>query len=569
MIGNKRLASTLMTAVILLMVIAACAPPAPEVVEVTVPVEVEVEVETTVEVPVTVTPVVGPQAGGTMVIGLSAEIMTLDPADYRDTTTETVIRNMFDGLVTRSSDGRVLLQLAESATLVDDTTWEFVLKKGVTFHNGEDLTAEDVKFTFDRIITENAIEYPEPHTSPRKGLISPLESVEIVDEYTVRLHFSDPFPTAMQMLVHQQIVPKDYFEQVGTEGFVKAPVGCGPFKFVEGSLSDQIVMERFDDYYGGADELPPVGPPLLDRVIFKILPEASTRVSALRAGEVNIIQAVPSHMIPVLATDPNVRVVSGPSTRPAWMEVNVNKPPFDDINVRLAMNYAVDADIILEMVLGGLGTVIAGPLSPYNNFADPTLEPYGYDPDKALELLAEAGWTDSDGDGFLDKGGESFAFVIDVRPTSKPRAEAVAGQLQELGIDATVRVWGDYSVLKPMMLDGERTAYVGDWGDSAFDPVGHFEAKWHSFVEGTGNGRGNFSGYANPRVDELIEAGEIEPDVEKRHELYDEAQQLVYEEVPAVFLFLPDIVEACIVSVQNWTVAADGRQNMHDVWLSE
>ncbi len=569
MIGNKRLASTLVTAVILLMVIAACAPPAPEVVEVTVPVEVEVEVETTVEVPVTVTPVVGPQPGGTMVIGLSAEIMTLDPADYRDTTTETVIRNMFDGLVTRSSDGRVLLQLAESATLVDDTTWEFVLKKGVTFHNGEALTAEDVKFTFDRIISENGIDYPEPHTSPRKGLISPLESVEIVDDYTVRLHLSAPFPVAMQMLVHQQIVPKDYFEQVGTEGFVKAPVGCGPFKFVEGSLSDQIVMERFDDYYGGADELPPVGPPLLDRVIFKILPEASTRVSALRAGEVNIIQAVPSHMIPVLATDPNVRVVSGPSTRPAWMEMNVNKPPFDDVNVRLAMNYAVDADIILEMVLGGLGTVIAGPLSPYNNFADPTLEPYGYDPDKALELLAEAGWTDSDGDGFLDKGGESFAFVIDVRPTSKSRAEAVAGQLQELGIDATVRVWGDYSVLKPMMLDGERTAYVGDWGDSAFDPVGHFEAKWHSRVEGTGNGRGNFSGYANPRVDELIEAGEIEPDVEKRHELYDEAQQLVYEEVPAVFLFLPDIVEACTVSVQNWTVAADGRQNMHDVWLSE
>jgi peptide/nickel transport system substrate-binding protein len=444
-----------------------------------------------------------------------------------------------------------------------------VLKKGVTFHNGEDLTAEDVKFTFDRIITENAIEYPEPHTSPRKGLIGPVESVEIVDDYTVRLYLSAPFPAAMQMLVHQQIVPKDYFEQVGTEGFIEAPVGCGPFKFVEGSLGDQIVMERFDDYYGGADELPPVGPPLLDRVIFRILPEASTRVSALRAGEVNIIQSVPSHMIPVLATDASVRVASGPSTRPAWMEMNVNQPPFDDVRVRLAMNYAVDAETILDTVLGGLGVVIAGPLSPYNNFADPTLEPYGYDPDKALELLAEAGWTDSDEDGFLDKDGEIFTFVIDVRPTSKPRAEGLAGQLQELGIDATVRVWGDYSVLKPLMLDGERTAYVGDWGDSAFDPVGHFEAKWHSRVEGTGNGRGNFSGYSNPRVDELVAAGEIEADVERRHELYNEAQQLVYEEAPAVFLFLPDIVEAGSASVQNWMVAADGRLNMHDVWFSE
>ncbi len=557
-----------------------CATPTPEVIEKEVIVTQIVEetvivegtpqiVEVEVEKVVTATPIVGPQPGGTMVIGLSAEIMTLDPADYRDTTTETVIRNMFDGLVTRSSDGRVLLQLAESATLIDGVTWEFVLKKGVTFHNGEDLTAEDVKFTFDRIITENAIEYPEPHTSPRKGLIGPVESVEIVDDYTVRLYLSAPFPAAMQMLVHQQIVPKDYFEQVGTEGFIEAPVGCGPFKFVEGSLGDQIVMERFDDYYGGADELPPVGPPLLDRVIFRILPEASTRVSALRAGEVNIIQSVPSHMIPVLATDASVRVASGPSTRPAWMEMNVNQPPFDDVRVRLAMNYAVDAETILDTVLGGLGVVIAGPLSPYNNFADPTLEPYGYDPDKALELLAEAGWTDSDEDGFLDKDGEIFTFVIDVRPTSKPRAEGLAGQLQELGIDATVRVWGDYSVLKPLMLDGERTAYVGDWGDSAFDPVGHFEAKWHSRVEGTGNGRGNFSSYSNPRVDELVAAGEIEPDVERRHELYNEAQQLVYEEAPAVFLFLPDIVEASSASVQNWTVAADGRLNMHDVWFSE
>jgi peptide/nickel transport system substrate-binding protein len=373
----------------------------------------------------------------------------------------------------------------------------------------------------------------------------------------------------MQMFVHQHIIPKDYFEAVGTEGFIAAPVGCGPFQFIEGSLGDQIVMERFEDYYGGAYELAPVGPALLERVIFKILPEASTRVSALRAGEVNIIQSVPSHMIPVLATDPSVLVVSGPSTRPAWMEMNVNQPPFDDLNVRLAMNYAVDAETILDTVLGGLGIVLPGSLSPYNNFAHPTLEPYGYDPDMALELLAESGWTDSDEDGFLDKDGEPLAFVIDVRPTSKTRAEAVAGLLQELGIDATVRVWGDYNVLKPLLLADERAAYVGDWGDSAFDPVGHFEAKWHSRVEGSGNGRGNFSGYSNPRVDELIQAGEVEPDVETRHAFYDEAQELVYEEAPAVFLFVPDIVEASTANVQNWTVSADGRLNLHDVWLSD
>ena len=220
-----------------------------------------------------------PQEGNTLVIGLASEVLSLDPADYRDRTTETVIRNMFDGLVTRTPYGWVVLEVAEMAILIDDTTWEFVLKQGITFHNGEALTAEDVKFTFDRIISENGIDYPEPHTSPRKGLISPLESVEIVDDYTVRFHFSDPWPVAMQMLVHQQIVPKDYFEKVGNEGFIKAPVGCGPFKFVEGSLDNQIVMERFDDYHGGALALPPVGPARVDRLIFKVIPDASTRAT--------------------------------------------------------------------------------------------------------------------------------------------------------------------------------------------------------------------------------------------------------------------------------------------------
>jgi len=589
MFANKRWGTLLALVVIAAITLSACAAPTPEVIEKEVVVEksvvetvvvekevvveksvvetVVIEKEVVVEVVVTATPVVGPQKGGTLVIGLSDDFESLDPADHRDRTSETIIRNMFDGLVTRTEDGRVVLQLAESATLVDDTTWEFVLKKGVTFHNGEDLTAEDVKFTFDRIISENGIDYPEPHTSSRKGLILPLESVEIMDDYTVRLHLSDPWPAAMQMFVHQQIVPKDYFEEVGNEGFIEHLVGSGPFKFVEGS-SDQVVMERFDDYYGGADELSPVGPPLLDRVIFKILPESSTRVAAVRTGEVNIIQTVPSHMIPVLATDPGVQVVSGPGTRPFWMEMNVNQPPFDDVRVRQAMNYALDAETLVETVLGGLGIVIPGPLSPYNNFADNSLEPYGYDPDKALALLAEVGWADSDGDGFLDKGGEKFAFVIDVTSAYKTYAEAVAGLLQELGIDATVRVW-DYSVLKPLLLGGERTAYVGGWGDSAFDPVGHFEAKWHSMVEGTGNGRGNFSTYSNPRVDELIGAGEVEPDVEKRHEIYNEAQQIVYAEAPAAFLFLPDVVEAGTANVQNWMVAADGRLNMHDVWLSE
>ena len=498
-----------------------------------------------------------PVSGGTLVVGLNTESLdSFDPADYRDRPTETVLRNMFDGLVTRTTTNKVVPQIADSWEWVDNKTLEFKLKQGVTFHNGEALTAEDVKFSFERTITENAIEYPEPHTAARKGLIAPLEEVEVVDDYTVRFHFSKPWPVALQMLCHHNIVPKDYMEQVGTQGFIAHPIGAGPFKFVEGSLDTQVVMERFNDYYGGSKDLPPVGLPYLKRVIFRMLPEASTRVAALQAGEVHLIQVVPSQMYDTLRADPNVVVKTCVGTRPYLMEMNVHKAPFDNVKVRQAMNYAVDVDLLVEKILGGRGIVLPGPLSPYNNFADHTLQPYGYDPDKAKALLAEAGYKPED-----------ISFVIDVAEANKEYGEAVAGQLQQLGIDATVRLW-DWSVVKPMLRDGERMASLVSWGDSAFDPVGHFEARFHTWdPEGQVNGRGNYSTYSNPRVDELIEMGEVEADVAKRHEIYDEAQRIVYEEAPAVFLFLAKEVEACSAKVMNWSPSPDSRINLHDVWL--
>jgi peptide/nickel transport system substrate-binding protein len=137
---------------------------------------------------------------------------------------------------------------------------------------------------------------------------------------------------------------------------------------------------------------------------------------------------------------------------------------------------------------------------------------------------------------------------------------------REIGIDAGVRFW-EYSVVKPQLQACERQAYLDDWGDSAFDPVGHFEAKWATFTEGQPYGRGNFSCYGNQRVDELIKAGETEADPAKRQEIYDEAQQIVYDQAPAVFLILPEEAEAASDRVQNWEPAADSRINLHDVSL--
>lgn len=510
-----------------------------------------------------------PAARKTIIVGLADAPTILDPADHRSRHTETVLRNMFDGLLTRDTRSGTHLELAQDLNWLDDLTLEINLRQGITFHDGSPLTADDVVFTFNRIIQENMIEYPEAHTSPRKGLIAPLASIEKTGDYTVVMHFSDPWPVAQQMLVHQQVLPKAYVEEVGTQGFLEKPLGTGPFRFVSASVGlEEVVMERFDGYYGGAPGLPPADPACVDQVIFKVIPEASTRVAALLAGEVHIIQAVPPDLIALLEGNPNVQVKTAPGTAPIWMDMNVNQPPFDDVRVRQAFNYAIDKDLIVETIYSGRAEVLPGALSPYNNFVNPNLSPYPYDTARALDLLAQAGWTDTNGDGFLDKDGSPLAFTIDTLEEFRTLAEALAGLLQEIGVDANVRFW-EYSVIRPQLLAGERMAYIDDWGDSAFDPVGHFEAKWHSFVDGQPYGRGNFSGYSNARVDELIKLGEVTVDTQARLDYYAEAQQLVYDDAPALFLVLPEGAEAALATLSGWEPASDGRINLHDVCLQD
>ena len=160
----------------------------------------------------------------TIVVGLYQDAISLDPANHRNRTSETVIRNMFDGLVTRGPDMKIVPQIAESWEWLDSTTCEFRIRKGITFHNGEALTAEDVEYTFIRIIKEGGMD---GESSPRKGLLGPLESVEMVDDYTVVFKLSEPWTVLLKMLPHQQIVPKDYLEEVGSEEFRKHPIGAG------------------------------------------------------------------------------------------------------------------------------------------------------------------------------------------------------------------------------------------------------------------------------------------------------------------------------------------------------
>lgn len=474
-----------------------------------------------------------------IVVGIKGPVLSVDPANHRDRITESVLRNIFDGLVTRDEKGEVQPQIAESWENPSPTEWLFHLRKDVKFHDGTPLTAKDVKFTFDRIITEKAID---GESSPRKGLLGPLAEVQVVDDYTVKFVLSEPWPILLKMLPHQQIIPKDYVEKVGTKGFIEKPIGAGAFKLVEAKLDERIVLERFDDYYGGAAKF--------KSLIFDVVPENSSRIAALQAGEAHRIHALQPTLVPQLQNDTNIEVKMVDGTRVYALEMNTQKAPFDNVKVRQAMNHAINMDLILEKVLGGYATRLAGPMLS-NAFAINTdLKPYEFNPEKAKQLLAEAGYPNG------------FSVVIDTDGNNKEVAEAAAAMLRDIGIDATTRVW-DLGVLKPMLLKGERQMFMGDWGNSTQDPYDFLNPKLLTAD------RGNYSLYSNPKVDELLKNGSVELDSDKRAAMYKDAQQIIYDEAPWVFGYSLKEIEASVKSLKDWSPSPDGMFNMQKTWLEK
>ena len=327
--------------------------------------------------------------GDTIVVGMNTNhFHALDPAMYRGRETETMIRNMFDGLVGRTHDGKVVPELAESRQQVDGTTYIFTLRKGPKFHNGDPVTAADVVFTFERVLEPNGIS---GKSSPRKGLLGPLTKVEKVNDKQVRFILANPFPPFLQALVHFQIVPMSHIRKVGDKEFGERPIGTGPFKFVRADLDVEVLMERFDDYYGGSPYLPPVGPARIKTALFKTMPEPMTRVAALLAGEASIIQAVPADLVERLTKSKSAQILIVEGTRAYQIELNNKNPPFNDKRVRKAMSYAIDWNKIISNVYSGQGKRLATCFLPSGFGYNTELKPYPYDPERAKALLREAG----------------------------------------------------------------------------------------------------------------------------------------------------------------------------------
>lgn len=481
-------------------------------------------------------------------VGFSLDALTLDPGNHRNRETETILRNMYDGLLTRDSKMQVVPELATSWKQVDTTTYEFKLKPGVKFHSGEEMTAEDVKFTFDRIIQKDRID---GKTSPRGGLLGPLKDIQIVDKYTVRLNLSVPWAILPAMLPFQEVVSKSFVQKVGDKGLATQADGTGPFKLVEWRKGDAIIMERFADYYGGSPAIPPVGPAKVDRVIFKVIPENSSRVAALLAGDVEIATEVPVHMMKQIESSKVAKVVKVNGTRSFFIALNNTKPPFDNVLVRRAANHALDKKLIIDRILQKTATPINGVLSPDAFGFDPSLPAYEYDLAKAKKLLAQAGFPNG------------IDVTMDAEGAFSEMAQAIASLLTKAGIRTKVLV-GEGSVIrdkwdpvKPKVGDMRLTS----WGNGSLDPEDIFAPTLKT------KDRGNSAGYSSGVVDGLLSAASTETNPQKRAEMFHHAQKQVNADAPWVFLWIPQDIYGVSKRLKGWQPSADSRVNLHRAYL--
>ncbi len=445
----------------------------------------------------------------TVTVALKGEPNTLDPHRVLGRQSEAFLANVFDGLTSRTGDGTIEPGLATSWEQIEPTVWRFQLRQGVQFTNGEPFDASSVKFTLDRAGDTN-----NPATTWSQ--LNTIASVSIVDPFTVDITTNDPdllLPGRVGSLFGGML-PPEYTATAG-DGFGTAPIGTGPFIVVEWVKNERLVLRANTEYWRGA--------PAVDEITIRPISEDASRVAALVAGEVDVIEGLPHVMVDLIDRLNDVRVERAAASRVFFIAIDPTAGPLADVRVRQALNYAIDREAIIEQLFRGYGRPSATVVSAQAFGFDPSVEPYPYDPEKARELLAEAGYADGlsiEFDYFTGSVADHYTL-----------SQAVAGYWSDLGIDVKQNVY-EIAVFQDKRSPGNAAPlYVYSLGDVFLEPFWLFE--WL--------GAGDMSRrYDNPVVAALAKEIQGTTDPVRRAELYAQAQREMKDDAQHVFLFQVD-----------------------------
>jgi peptide/nickel transport system substrate-binding protein len=456
-----------------------------------------------------------------IVVGLLAEPVTMDPPQITDLNSARVTKRIFEGLVGQELGSyKIVPGLAQKWDISKDgLTYTFHLRPGVKFHDGTPLTAEAVKFCFDRQLDDKGPFYATGTYPYVKGFLGNVAAVEVVNPSTVQIRLKSPLTPFLQYLAHQSlfIYSPEALKKWGKD-IVKHPVGTGPFKLEAWEPGVRVVLARNDSYWGGA--------PKVRQAIYVPIIEAQARLSAIKTGEIDLTMDVPPDSLDELRKDPNIVVAEANSSAAWYIALNTRHPVLKDKRVRQALNFAVNKDAIIRDILKNTAIVSKSPLSPaYGPYHEDQVATYPYDPAKAKALLKDAGYASGfDVTFFVPESGSGMQSPVEM-------ATVIQANLAQVGVRAKIQTmeWGAY--LKKY-LDGPDMAEMS-WNPSIGDPdhMMYMLLSSERFPPAF-----NAGFYQNPRVDELLKKGRTTIDDKDRIPLYKEAQKLVVEDAPWIFV---------------------------------
>jgi peptide/nickel transport system substrate-binding protein len=452
--------------------------------------------------------------GSALVVGVETNPTNLDPRLAVDIASLQVTDIVYNRLVKKDRHSNIVPDLAEKWEMPDDTTYVFHLRKGVKFHDGTPLTADDVKYTFDSIRDPSL-------KSPKRSSTSPIKEIRVIDKHTISFVLKRPFAPFLSNMI-QGIVPM-HIAKDKKNNLSRNPVGTGPYKLSKWEFDQKLELAANEDYFEGR--------PRLDRVVYKIIPDQTVRLLELEKGSVHLIQnGISPDVISRLEQNPKLKLIKETGVNYSYIGFNLEDSILKNKKVRHAIAHAINREDIIKNIQKGLAIPATGLLSPSHWAYEPKVRKFPYDPKKAKRLLDEAGYPDPDGDG--PKPRFAIRYKTSQNQVRKRIAEVIQEQLIQVGIKVEMRSY-EWGTFFSDIRSGNFQMYTLTWV-GVTDPDIYYYIFYSGSVPPKGANRGR---YSNKALDRLIEQGRYTLDLEKRKRIYSEIQKIIAEDSPYISLW--------------------------------
>ncbi len=470
-----------------------------------------------------------PAYGDAYVVGSLSDASYLNPILANDTASGTAIAQLFNGMLKFDKNLNIVGDLAESYEVAKDgLSIVFKLRKDVLWHDGEPFTAKDVEFTYKILIDSNT------RTSYSADFLIVKEFI-VIDDYTVKVTYDTPFAPNLQNWM-MSIIPEHIFRglDINNAPANRNPIGTGPYKFVSWQTDQKIVLAANPYYHEGK--------PYIERYIIQVVPDSAVQFLELRNESLDLVGLTPDQWGAYDSFFKHYNKYREPSFAFTFFGMNMLRKPFDNVDFRRAIQYAINKNDIIDGVLLGTGKEAIGPYPP-QSWAYNTNIPFAeYNPQKALEILKELGFEDINKDGYLEHNGKPFEFTITTNQGGKQRelaAQVIQEQLKKIGIKTSIRIIEFSTFINQYIAKRDFDALIMGWS-LTLDPDQY--ALWHS--KQTAPREYNFMSYNNPKIDELYENARRTFNQEERKKMYFEIQEIMYKDIPCIFLYYPEGMSA-------------------------